>query len=233
MAIYVYIYIDICHWWTPSGCSIVQGCSCYTLQLWWFQGHNQKGWGMQSCWRSHQRKHCYASDSARCCGPIRSGYCCQLQVDCVMGHSKRRCYRFEHRHLHLVYMLLDIMPICKCCWICKARAPRQTQFNQKLVCAILFLGLLVGIVLSAVLAYQEYNQAKDGFENMRCTSSLPLNAKVSGKTLPGFIGILPLLIVFGDLDETLNTNSQSLNNLIGTSTRMQSINDAVIVASRS
>jgi len=86
-------------------------------------------------------------------------------------------------------------------------------------------------MVSAGLAFRGYNQAKDGFENMGCTSSLLLNATLSGKTSPSFIGMLPLLNVFWDLDQRLNTNSQFLNDLNGILSRTKSINEAVTVAS--
>jgi len=122
-------------------------------------------------------------------------------------------------------------PCCKCCRICRAREPKHTPGIFKLALLIVFLGLLVGIIASAGLAFRGYNQAKDGFENMACTSSLLLNATLSGKTSPSFIGMLPLLNVFWDLDQRLNNNSTFLNDATRILTRTQPINDALKVAS--
>lgn len=67
-------------------------------------------------------------------------------------------------------------------------------------------------------------------KNMECTSSQLLNVTLLGKDAPPFIGMLPLLNVFSDLEEALSDGSQFLSDVNATLINTEEIDTAVTFA---
>merc|ERR1712176_1558899 len=97
---------------------------------------------------------------------------------------------------------------------------------------VVIIGLAAGILVSAGLATEGYNTAVDGFDNVACTSSELLNVTLSGQTSPSFIGMMPLLGKFHELDQNLDDNSNFLRNVTSILDSTEEISMAVGLASQ-
>jgi len=122
-------------------------------------------------------------------------------------------------------------PCCKCCR-CGARK-RETNKLSKLILLVAGGALTFGVIFSAVYAMVGYSAAVDGFDNMACTSAKLLNATLSGRSDPNFIGLMPLLTVFQDLEDKLEADSTLMEDVRNVLDITVSITDAVTITAES
>mmetsp|Transcript_133644 Transcript_133644/g.337599 ORF Transcript_133644/g.337599 Transcript_133644/m.337599 type:complete len:861 (-) Transcript_133644:129-2711(-) len=104
-------------------------------------------------------------------------------------------------------------PCCKCCR-CGARQ-RETSMLIKIAMLVAGGALTFGIIFSASYAMAGYNSAVDGFNNMACTSAKLLNGTLSGRTGPYFLGMMPILEIFQELEQQLDSNSEMMDQTRG------------------
>jgi len=120
-------------------------------------------------------------------------------------------------------------PCCKCCRVC--RKPRKTAWKWKAVLIAIGIGIMIGIIVSAAMAFNGYNTAVDGIDNMACTVAQLLNGTLSGQENPSFLGMIPLLKLFSSMEQSL---SPTAGFMLGIRAQIDStavISESVMVAS--
>jgi len=118
---------------------------------------------------------------------------------------------------------------CKCCRCCAK--VRETRKVLKIIAVVLLFAQVMGIIVAGSLAFNGYSKAKDGFSNMACTTTKLLNSTLSGQASPAFMGFLPMLTKFEEMDDQFNDNSAFLTEIQVTLDSTAEISEAVTVAS--
>lgn len=132
----------------------------------------------------------------------------------------------------LFLWLICCWTACPCCKCCRCAKERHTSLALKIIALFLIIGLAGGILISAGLAIKGYNTAVDGFDNVACSSAEFLNITLSGQVSPPFLGMIPLLGKFNELDENLDNNSAFVNEISSILSRTEKITEAVGLASQ-
>lgn len=121
-------------------------------------------------------------------------------------------------------------PCCKCCRCCQKRAPQS--IITKIILIVGLLILLGGLGACFGFAVKGWNKFSSGVDRLACTSAQLLDTVYSGQASPYFIGILPLLNEFGELETKLDENSEFMTELRRIIASTQTITNAVTVASQ-
>lgn len=105
----------------------------------------------------------------------------------------------------IIYSLMcwQCCPCCKCCRRCARK--RSTHHITKLICIILYVGVICAILFLASFALAGFSNSKTGFVNIGCTGSKLYNETLNGAS--GFVGFMPLLAEIDALEKMLKPGS--------------------------
>jgi len=106
---------------------------------------------------------------------------------------------------------------CPCCRKCRCGAKeRMTHPALKFACLIPVVLLFIMTIVSITWAVQGYSTIVDGGVNVACTSAELLDTTLEGANgTHNFIGLMPILGTFHDLEVMLDNNSQFMTQLGG------------------
>lgn len=121
-------------------------------------------------------------------------------------------------------------PCCKCCRCCKKK--REVNRILKFVGWVVLLGMVVGIVVSALMSRKGFNEAVRGFKHTSCSGALLVNSTLSGKAVDShpFLGLIPTLDTFQYMIDSLASTSMFIQELTGVITNTKEIEDSVTLA---
>ncbi|CAL1157870.1 unnamed protein product [Cladocopium goreaui] len=119
-------------------------------------------------------------------------------------------------------------PFCKCCRCC-ARL-RQIPFLAKLLFLLMIGGFVLALVIVSSLSTRGYAKATEGFDVTNCAAAKMVNATFQGQADPYFLGLIPVLTIFDELQGSLAAGSTFITSLTGILDNTKEITDAVAVA---
>ncbi|CAJ1447381.1 unnamed protein product [Effrenium voratum] len=129
------------------------------------------------------------------------------------------------------YMLIccwTALPCCKCCR-CFQRQ-RKIAFGLKLVVLLLIGGMVMALVIVSSLSTRGYDKAVEGFDVTNCAAASMVNASLQGQADPHFLGLIPVLNIFNELEGSLQESSTFITDLRALLLDTKDITDAVKVA---
>ncbi|CAE7236994.1 unnamed protein product [Symbiodinium sp. CCMP2592] len=130
-----------------------------------------------------------------------------------------------------IYILICCWTACPCCKCCRCcRGKRNIPFIVKLVFLLVIGGVVLALVILSSLSTRGYSRAVEGFDVTNCAAARMVNATFQGQSDPYFLGLIPVLNIFDELEGSLAENSQFINDLRGILLDTQDITDSVTVA---
>jgi len=130
-----------------------------------------------------------------------------------------------------IYILICCWTACPCCKCCRCcRGKRNIPFIVKLLFLLVIGGVVLALVILSSLSTRGYSRAVEGFDVTNCAAARMVNATFQGQSNPYFLGLIPVLNIFDELEGSLAENSQFINDLRGILLDTQDITDSVTVA---
>lgn len=130
-----------------------------------------------------------------------------------------------------IYILICCWTACPCCKCCRCcRGKRNIPFIVKLLFLLVIGGVVLALVILSSLSTRGYSRAVEGFDVTNCAAARMVNATFQGQSDPYFLGLIPVLNIFDELEGSLAENSQFINDLRGILLDTQDITDSVTVA---
>jgi len=117
---------------------------------------------------------------------------------------------------------------CKCCRCCQRQ--RNIPFIVKLIFLLLIGSFVLALVIVSSLSSRGYAKATEGFDVTNCAAAKMVNSTFQGQSEPFFLGLIPVLTIFDELEGSLSANSAFLNSLNSILDNTKEITDAVAVA---
>ncbi|CAE7720147.1 unnamed protein product [Symbiodinium pilosum] len=130
-----------------------------------------------------------------------------------------------------VYLLIccwTACPCCKCLRCCSKK--RGIPFFAKLLFLLVIAGMVLALVTVSSLSTRGYSRAVEGFDVTNCAAARMVNTTFQGQADPYFLGLIPVLNIFDELEGSLAENSQFINDLRAILLNTQAITDSVTVA---
>jgi len=102
-------------------------------------------------------------------------------------------------------------PCCKRCRVCRGR--KETKRLHKIVLMVISSAITFAVIFAASFAFGGYYSAVDGVDNMACTVGEMLDGALSGQENPPFLGMLPLLKIFSDIEASLGPTAEFMTGI--------------------
>lgn len=131
----------------------------------------------------------------------------------------------------IIYALIccwTACPFCKCCRCCQRQ--RNIPFLVKLIALVLIGSFVLALVIVSSLSTRGYASAQEGFDVTNCAAATLVNSTFTGQSDPYFLGLIPVLSIFDELEGSLSSGSSFINDLRAILLDTSVITDSVAVA---